>query len=722
MAQPYIHTDVLPLAVVAPSTQSVRTVPAAGVTGTADDIALALSNGPALTDGLMLGFLPEGANTGSVTINYNSGGAIQLLDASGGALAANALTITAPILVRYDSTATKWRLVSGGGVAARDVVYYGADRTGSVDSRAAFAAADTAGDTIIPAGTYKISSHITITNSMTFAAGAKLSIDSGVVVTMNGRIIAPPTQIISGAGVILVNYPTDCAYVEWWGALGDGSTSDTAAFNACFTALQKGGLVQLGARGYKLSTAVTISNHCITLLGVAAGASPYDFGGSVDRGTRLLGANGVNCITVSAAGYVTLQNLQISIATGATTACIGIVGADCFLLKIVDCRTTNFSTGVKITNCTDTYVDRCYLSEVNSTVNPCVGFDIDGTTNQNPSVYISNTIAAHQGFSGAAYGFYIHGDRINDITLASCETAGCTYGFYLNGSAVDAGYGGDIHFQNCVADGNVVYGFFINSFSTDSMLDIAGGWVAGGTELIYIASSSGISITSMHLYGGDNAIYVVSSQRVSCVSNIINFQGSNGIVFDNSPCCTATGNIGYEKTAAGACFINVAAGSTDCTVTGNTCNAGVSGGYGIGVSIAADSCSVVGNAIPYGTAISVPYSLDLVAYPHTLFLDAVHGTWSWNGQTASIGANANGALFITKSNYAYIVTVTGDTDHGYAGVFIVWDTAGGINSAKLGGHASLSITQASANHAQLTTTSGHSGQTYSFSYMKISGY
>lgn len=91
----------------------VTSIPAAGVGGTANAITLTLTGGVALGDGLTLCFQPEAANTGDVTINYNAGGAIQLLGTDGAALKAAALNIVVPIIVRYDAAAAKWRLVSG---------------------------------------------------------------------------------------------------------------------------------------------------------------------------------------------------------------------------------------------------------------------------------------------------------------------------------------------------------------------------------------------------------------------------------------------------------------------------------------------------------------------------------------------------------------------------------------------------------------------------------
>ena len=90
------------------------------VGGDGDDITLTLTNGPALADGLTLSFLPSAANTGAVTINYNAGGAVSLVNEDGDALEADDLTTTGPVFVRYDSDDTTWRLVSGMGGLAVD--------------------------------------------------------------------------------------------------------------------------------------------------------------------------------------------------------------------------------------------------------------------------------------------------------------------------------------------------------------------------------------------------------------------------------------------------------------------------------------------------------------------------------------------------------------------------------------------------------------------------
>lgn len=106
------------------------------------------------------------------------------------------------------------------------VTDFGADSTGSSDSRAAFALANTNGPFIIPRGTYKISSNITLTNLVQFDPAALLSIDTGVVVTFAGVISSASTSIFIGLGTVVLS-KNQIVFPEWWGA-GSGVASAVA--------------------------------------------------------------------------------------------------------------------------------------------------------------------------------------------------------------------------------------------------------------------------------------------------------------------------------------------------------------------------------------------------------------------------------------------------------------------------------------------------------------
>ncbi|MCH9728374.1 MAG: hypothetical protein K0U84_01590 [Actinomycetia bacterium] len=122
------------------------------------------------------------------------------------------------------------------GVAGRpSTIAAGVIGDGSTDDRAALATSD---DTalaaglplMLPPGTYKVSSNITIDSPVWFAGDAILKPDDGVTVTLAGGIAeAPPSQIFdqSAGGTVVVAWQD--LLLEWFGALDStGATSASA--------------------------------------------------------------------------------------------------------------------------------------------------------------------------------------------------------------------------------------------------------------------------------------------------------------------------------------------------------------------------------------------------------------------------------------------------------------------------------------------------------------
>lgn len=100
-------------------------------------------------------------------------------------------------------------------------------------------------------------------------------------------------------------------------------------------------------------------------------------------------------------------------------------------------------------------------------------------------------------------------------------------------------------------------------------------------------------------------------------------------------------------------------------------------------------------------------------------VSATNSVTSMRGTTASLAASNSVPLFTTVSNQAYLIHVKGNTDAGYAGIFFVYDTVGGINAVTVGAEPHLTISQASANHAQLNASAGATTQTYNFSILRF---
>jgi hypothetical protein len=518
---------------------------------------------------------------------------------------------------------------------------YGATGNGTTNDSTAVnatvtaAATGTVGSTTagiyFPPGTYVLSA-TTFSCPVWFAAGAVISGTANQ--TFTGPINAQPVPVFTTTGTVKIDGHTPIVYAEWFGAVGNGTTDDSAAINAALTAITHGGVVRLLAKPYKISSAITFANNSTTLEGTTIGPSPYDSGGGLVAGTQIIGTNGVNGISITGLDYATVQNLGLSLASGATTACIGIVAASNYQFKMIDVRVTNYSTGVQLNSAnTDTYLERVFALSQNVTVSLVIGFDINGAT-QNATVNISHCISAHQSFATNAYGFYLHGTQINDTFFDMCESDFCTYGFYVDGSSATANYNMDIHFRGCLADSlaNGGVGFYIHNLAAagnGGACEIVNGWVSGGNAGsigVYVdGSSARVRVSGMQVNGGTGmgiGIYVRNGSGSIVTDNTILNCSNSGIVCDNNVSSTIANNVGYGNAAASmGYFIQLLTGSTHVTIMGNCANASVAGGITTGIATPAgcDYCNIIGNCIASG-AVTTPYSLALGSNTHSVQL------------------------------------------------------------------------------------------------------
>lgn len=94
----------------------------------------------------------------------------------------------------------------------------------------------TGGTILFRPGTYKIGSSVTIPayTRVVMMTGAKFLLDSGVILLFNGPFEAPLSQVFTwtATGKALFGpQSVHAVFPEWWGAVADGVTDSTAAFN-----------------------------------------------------------------------------------------------------------------------------------------------------------------------------------------------------------------------------------------------------------------------------------------------------------------------------------------------------------------------------------------------------------------------------------------------------------------------------------------------------------
>lgn len=98
-----------------------------------------------------------------------------------------------------------------------------------------------------------------------FVKGQKFTINSGITLTISGPIDAGVSwYIFAGTGDVAFSMSSKNATEGmrlspiWFGAVGDGSTDDSAAFNRMISAAQSGSVINLQNLSYKFNLLVTI--------------------------------------------------------------------------------------------------------------------------------------------------------------------------------------------------------------------------------------------------------------------------------------------------------------------------------------------------------------------------------------------------------------------------------------------------------------------------------
>ena len=137
-----------------------------------------------------------------------------------------------------------------------------------------------------------------------FASGNYLDIGEGATVTINGVIEAPEGKIFSGKGrVVFSQGISQNAYLEWWGATGNGVANDSLPLQK---ALDSGATVKLMNKVYFIPTQAERTGGDVKIIGsgtstllaktgpLPSGRKYYDISGAVSwRMLKITGASSI---------------------------------------------------------------------------------------------------------------------------------------------------------------------------------------------------------------------------------------------------------------------------------------------------------------------------------------------------------------------------------------------------------------------------------------------
>lgn len=262
-------------------------------------------------------------------------------------------------------------------------------------------------------GTWIISNDITIPSniSIIIPKGAIASVASGKTLTINGPLDDGLWQKFSGSGSVLGIGSGKEFCPQWWGAIGDGVTNDSVAFNAALTASNFIRLPYTPA-GYFLGTITDTNKTGLALTG-KVGVTIFSEGATLKVSTNSpTGAQQhailqfIDCSNVSILGKLNFQS-DLSVQQ---------FGPDAIQIQASSADSNNF-----------------YFQHINATFGSAAIRVTNGSNNPIPHTYkvrdikidVLNTSGTYYGYLGEAAGNNVLIDRlITDSTLRSFYVQG----------------------------------------------------------------------------------------------------------------------------------------------------------------------------------------------------------------------------------------------------------------------------------------------------------
>jgi hypothetical protein len=443
-----------------------------------------------------------------------------------------------------------------------------------------------------------------ISSSVTFNTNTQLNFQYGgfIVGTSGTEVVTVGRQPVAGLGKIFSNCLALAAtgmtiYPEWFGAVKDGSTNDQPAFTSAIYFLKNvGGIIQLQAGNYAVTSAISIGNNKITMQGAGNNSSYIKVIGTNINGISIIGTSGTPIRNIM------LRDFSVISATPGSTN-YGLTLFYTAFAIVERMQIQDFNIGIYMKGATNTQLDTIGATYTGSS-NNFIGFNVFGGTSAADANFSSNFRRCYaSGVSGLTgqIGFRLYGVYMSDLQFELCETALTNYGFSLDYSSAPD-FNVDVIIRNPIIDRYFIQGIIVTGLAANGTLDIMGGYTnpdttGATTTNIYLLNCAGVVKIEGHQfqaltnYAYTTGVYSQNSSNEIILGN--SFQEClKGVVFNSEGYSTITGNVFNNAVHAATAFVQVNGGAR-IMVTGNSFN-----GYatnGVTIDNASSGCGIVAN-------------------------------------------------------------------------------------------------------------------------------
>jgi hypothetical protein len=454
------------------------------------------------------------------------------------------------------------------------------------------------------------------------AAPALICVAGGGVSGCGGALpTSKGVPTFNGSGVWGPSIPEVPA--EAFGAVGNASCgaatdSTTALQNAINSLASTGGVVRLQPLCYKISSALSITNANVGIVGFnsqygSEGASIiYQTSATADT----IDVTGTSSVPLWSNRFENLTLQRAVVPTG-TASGLSLNYANATIVRNVTSVDSirdfyihgsgSLASGFENSNAAWGYVGP------SETSGNYYGFYIDSTDGTvSPSMFFQNNfISSNLGAtSSVTYAVYITGSVIKDQDFDNTNIAGTDYGVYINYTGGATGFAAsDLHFWHTTIDSFKNTGVIINALpaTANGSVEFNGGWISTPNSTLHgiaCVNSSGVTVSNMQFSGVSlsEGFYSTGCSNVAIANNIFMTAANNALTCSGGSTHSITGNVFHGNGTGTQIFINLP-NCPNSAITGNTIDGG--GSTGISLSSSANT-NVAGNSV--ASTITTAYS------------------------------------------------------------------------------------------------------------------